>query len=188
MESKRSAEPLAEDDEFPLAVEHLLRGDFSFLEPLFTDESASHPCQVVQWLGAGRFRDAPDALREAFTCACFLGKAGVVQAFLGEGVDAEGGAATGMNALHWAVNRGQLETVQLLLETGVSLEVRNMYGGTALGAAIWAAFHESRPAHVAIIEALLKSGARVEAVDYPTGAETIDALLERYGAKRADAG
>ena len=41
---------------------------------------------------------------------------------------------------------------------------------------------------MAIIEALLKSGARVEAVDYPTGAETIDALLERYGAKRADAG
>jgi len=177
---------VTEDNDFAQAVEHLRRGDFSYSEPLFADHTAVQPCQIVRWLAEGRFREAPDALREAFTCACFLGKTSVVKAFLGEGVDAEGGAATGLNALHWSVNRGQLETVQLLLETGVSLEVRNMYGGTALGAAIWAFFYEKRPSHVAIIEALLKAGARVEAVDYPTGAEAIDVLLERHGARRAD--
>ena len=174
---------VAEDEPFAQSVEHLRRGDFSFSEPLFADHTEAHPCELFRWFAEGRFRDIPDALLEAFTCACFLGKASVVKSLLAEGVDAEGGAATGLNALHWAVNRGQLETVQLLLETGVSLEVRNTYGGTALGAAIWAAFYEPRPDHVAIIEALLKAGARVEAVDYPTGAEAIDALLERYGAK-----
>ena len=176
----------SEDDHFAKAVEHLRRGDFSISEPLFTDHTASRPCQVVRWLAEGRFRDIPDVLREAFTCACFLGKTTVVKSLLEEGADAEGGAATGLNALHWAVNRGQLETVQLLLETRASLEVRNMYDGTALGAALWAAIYESRPAHVAIIEALLKAGAQVAAVDYPTGVTAIDVLLERYGARGHD--
>ena len=62
------------------------------------------------------------------------------------------------------MNRGQRETAQLLLETRASLEVRNLYGRTALGAAIWAAIDESRPSHVAIVDGLLKAGARVEAV------------------------
>ena len=177
---------VAEDDHFASAVEHLRRGDFSFSEPLFADHTASNPCQVAQWLAEGRFRDIPDVFQEAFTCACFLGKTSVVKFLLGEGADAEGGSATGMNALHWAVNRGQLETVQLLLDAGVSLEVRNMYGGTALGTTIWAAIHETRTAHVAIIETLLKAGARVQAVDYPTGIEPIDVMLERYGARSDD--
>ena len=176
----------AEDDRFAKSVERLRRGDFSFSEPLFADHMASRPCQVVRWLAEGRFRDIPDALREAFTCACFLGKTSVVKSLLEEGVEVEGGAATGMNALHWAVNRGQLETVQLLLETRASLEVRNTYGGTALGAAVWASIHESRPAHVAIIEALLEAGAQVGAVDYPTGIQAIDVLLERHGARSDD--
>jgi hypothetical protein len=176
----------AEDDHFARSIEHLRRGDFSLSEALFADHAASHPCQVTRWLAEGRFRGIPDALREAFTCACFLGKTSVVKSLLDQGVHAEGGAATGMNALHWAVNRGQLETVQLLLEARPSLEVRNMYGGTALGAAIWAAIHESRPSHVAIIEALLRAGAQVETIDYPTGVQAIDVLLERYGDRSHD--
>jgi hypothetical protein len=173
---------VAERDPFARAVEHLRRGDFSLLEPLFADHTATLPCQVVRWFAEGRFREAPDALGEAFTCACFLGQTSVVKSLLAAGADAEGGVATGLNALHWAVNRGQLETVQLLLETRASLETRNMYGGTALGAAVWAAIHEHRPTHAAIIEALLDAGAQMQAVDYPTGVEWIDALLKRHGA------
>lgn len=177
---------MAEDDQFPEWVEHLRRGDFSFSEPLFADHTASQPCRMVRWVAAGRFRDVPDALLEAFTCACFLGKTSVVRSLLGQGLDAAGGAATGLDALHWAVNRGHLETVELLLERRPSLEVRNMYAGTALGVAIWSAVHEPRPAHLAIIEALLEAGADVGAVDHPTGIEGIDALLERYGAASDD--
>lgn len=173
----------AVDEHFAESVEHLRRGDFSLSEPLFAEHSALQPCQVVRWLTEGRFRDIPDVLREAFTCAAFLGKTSVLKSLLDQGVDTEGGAATGMNALHWAVNRGQLEAVQLLLDAGAPPEVRNDYGGTALGAAVWATLHEPRPSHPAIVEALLKAGARVETVDYPTGVDVLDGLLRRYGAK-----
>ena len=175
---------MSDADRFHSTVEGFRRGDFSASAPFFESSDPSQPCPVVRWFADGRFRDFPDALLEAFTCACFLGQTSVVKHLLAEGVDPQGGAATGLNALHWAVNRGQLETVKLLLRNRPSLEVRNMYGGTPLGAAIWSAIHETRPAHPAIIGALLEAGARVDAVDYPTGVESIDRLLERYGAKR----
>jgi len=38
---------------------------------------------------------------------------------------------------------------------------------------VWSAIHEPRPTRVEIIEALLRAGAGVEAVCYPTGAEAI---------------
>jgi len=176
----------AEDDRFQAAVASLRRGDFSASAPLFAQHVPSEPCQVIQWVKDGRFREVPDALHEAFTCACFLGETRVASELLAEGLDSQGGAATGLNALHWAVNRGQLETVKMLLEKRPLLEVRNMYGGTVLGSAIWAAVHEPRPDHVAIIEAVLKAGARTAAVEYPTGVEPIDRLLELYGARSND--
>jgi ankyrin repeat protein len=176
----------AEDERFQAAVAGLRRGDFSTSAPLFARAVPSEPCRVLQWVKDGRFREVPDALDEAFTCACFLGETRVASELLAEGLDSQGGAATGLNALHWAVNRGQLETVRMLLGKRPLLEVRNMYGGTVLGAAIWAAIYEPRPEHLAIIEALLKAGAIPAAVEYPTGVEPIDGLLERYGAKSDD--
>jgi ankyrin repeat protein len=178
---------MAEDDRFQAAVAGLRRGDFSASAPLYAQAVPSEPCLVIQWVNDERFREVPDALDEAFTCACFLGETRVASELLAEGLDSQGGAATGLNALHWAVNRGQLETVRMLLDKRPLLEVRNMYGGTVLGVAIWSAIHEQRPGHVAIIEALLNAGARPAAVEYPTGVEAIDALLERHGAKSDDA-
>ena len=168
-------------DGFEHAVRSLRRGDFSALAPLFDQHTPSRPCQVVEWYADGRFRDTPDALLEMFTCACFLGRTDVVRVLLADGVDPLGGAATGVNALHWSANRGQLETLKVLLEAGAPLEVRNMYGGTALGMAIWSAVHEPRPAHLEIIDALLEAGARRDAVSYPTGVPPIDLLLARDG-------
>jgi hypothetical protein len=74
----------------------------------------------------------------------------------------------------------------MLLERHPSLEVRTMYGGTVLGGTIWSAIREPRPAHAQIIETLLKAGARWDAVEYPTGVDCIDGLLERYGARSDD--
>ena len=91
-------------------------------------------------------------------------------------------AGTGLNALHWAANRGQLETVRLLISAKAPLETRSMYGGTALGAAIWSAVNEPRRDHLQIIEELLNAGARVDDADYPTGHEPIDAILNRHAA------
>lgn len=168
--------------DFQAAVAGFRRGDFTASAPLFENHTPSGACAIIRWLKEGRFRDAPDALQEAFTCACFMGETHVALELLANGVDPQGGSATGMNALHWAADRGQLETVRMLLERQPLLEVRNMYGGTVLGGTIWSAIHEPRPAHAQIIETLLKAGARWDAVEYPTGVASIDGLLEQYGA------
>jgi ankyrin repeat protein len=159
------------------AVQGLHRGDFSRLEPLFASG------QIVRWHAAGRLADEPKAVAEALTCACFLGRTHVAEYLLNHGVDPTAGAGTGLDALHWAANRGQLESVRMLLRRRAPLETRSRYGGTVLGTAIWSAFHEPRPDHLQIIQELLNAGARVSEVEYPTGNEQIDALLRKHGAQ-----
>jgi len=168
----------AEDAEFSDALQGLHRGDFSRLERLFDERSGRS--RIVEWHEEGYFRDEPQALAEALTCACFLGRTGVADYLLKQGVSPSGGAGTGLNALHWAANRGQLEAVRLLIRAGAPLETRSMYDGTALGTAIWAAINEPRRDHAQIIEELLKAGASLEDVGYPTGHERIDAILQHY--------
>jgi ankyrin repeat protein len=165
-----------EDAEFPEALEGLRRGDFSRLEPLFEGDRP----RVIEWYEQGRFRNDPDALAEALTCACFLGKIGVAEHLLTRGVDPSGGAATGMDALHWAANRGQLEAVRLLLRHKAPLDTRSMYGGTSLGTAVWSAINEPRPDQLQIIEELCAAGAKVEDADYPTGNDPVDEVLRRH--------
>ncbi|MCW5556932.1 MAG: ankyrin repeat domain-containing protein [Verrucomicrobiae bacterium] len=165
---------------FSDAVSGLMNGDFSRLAPLFARAADGSPSQIVRWHEAGLFRAEPAALKEAFTCACFNGCVEVVEHLLAQGMDPAGGAATGLNAFHWAANRGQLEVVRLLLRHRAPLEVRNRYGGTVLGGTVWAAVHEPKPAHPAIVEALLQSGAQVGEAEYPSGNAQIDEILRRY--------
>ena len=139
---------------FPEAVQGLLHGDFSRLEPLFRSGA------IMAWHGQGRFADQPAALAEALTCACFNGCVDVAEVLLAHGVDPAGGAATGLDALHWAANRGQLEAVRLLLRHNAPLDTRSMYGGTVLDTAQWSAIHEPRPDHARIIEELIAAGAK----------------------------
>lgn len=169
---------------FQGAVAGLLAGDFSRLLPLFAGDApeTGQRCAIIAWYEQGLFANEPKALAEALTCSCFLGCITVAETLLQHGVDAEAGNGTGLNALHWAANRGQLEAVRLLLQHQTPLETRSMYGGTALGTAVWAAIHEPRGAQLPIIEALLKAGARVDEAEYPTGNEQIDGLLRRHGA------
>jgi hypothetical protein len=170
-----------DDATFPDAVEGLHRGDFSRLEPLFDERSGrSGKPRIIEWLDEGRFRDQPKALAEALTCASFLGRTRVAEYLLKQGVNPSGGAGTGLDALHWAANRGQLEAVRLLIRAKAPLETRSMYGGTALGTAIWSAINEPRPDHLQIIEELLKAGAHLEDADYSTGHKQIDAILQPY--------
>lgn len=174
--------PVAQEDaEFREAVQGLIRGDFTALDPLFIGSPTGRP-KILEWYDAGSFRDEPAALAEALTCACFNGRTEVAEYLLKRGVNSALGAGTGMNAFHWAANRGQLDAVRLLLRHQAPLEALNMYGGTVLGATVWAALHESKPDHLAIIEALLAAGARTEAAGYPTGHQAIDALLRQHGA------
>ncbi len=151
-----------------------MRGDFSRLNPLFDDNGP-----IVHWFEQGLFASEPDALNEALTCACFNGRTKIAELLLNAGLDPAAGTATEMSALHWAADRGNLDTVKVLLERGAPLEVKNQYGGTVLGFAVWSAINKLRPSHMEIISVLVEAGANVDAAGYPTGDEQIDALLSR---------
>jgi hypothetical protein len=149
------------------ALEGLRGGSFSRLERLFDGGPAGAAPRIIEWCEQGRFADEPEALAEALTCASFLGKTRVAEYLLTHGVRPSGGAGTGLDAVHSAANRGQLEAVRLLIRYQAPLETRNMHGDTALGTAIWSALNEPRAEHLRIIEELVKAGARVEDVEDP---------------------
>jgi len=163
------------------ALTGLRRGDFSRLDFIFQSRSGSPP-QIVEWVKQGCFFGHDMELAEALTCACFNGRTEVAEYLLSQGVSPSGGAGTGLHAIHWAGNRGQLEAVRLLIRHKTPLESRSMYGATALGTAVWSAINEPRADHVAIIGELLAAAARVQESGYPTGKDDVDALLRRYGA------
>jgi hypothetical protein len=170
---------MAADELFIDALKGLRNGDFSRLEPLFIGGGKA---KITQWCEEGRFEKHPAELDEALSCASFLGHTAVVEYLLKRGVDPSGGNATGSNALHWAANRGKLEATRTLLRWKAPLESKNRFGGTVLSATVWSYFNEPRRDHLRIIEELLNAGARVNAVEYPTGNAELDELMRSYGA------
>jgi hypothetical protein len=172
------------DAEFRDALPLLRSGGFSRLKRFFRGEVGSTRSQpkIIEWYEQGCFREEPIALAEALTCACFLGTTGVADYLLTRGVDPSAGAGTGLNAFHWAANRGNLETVRLLIERRAPLETRSMYDGTVLGTAVWSAINEPQRDHLQIIDELLNARARLEEAGYPTGDSRVDAVLRRHGA------
>jgi hypothetical protein len=171
----------SDDIRFRDALAGLQRGDFSRLAPMFEKSGSTRPL-IVQWYEQGRFSNHPQESAEALTCACFLGLTDVAEYLLTQGLAPSGGMGTGLNAFHWAANRGQIAAVRLLIRHQAPLETRNMYGGTVLGGTVWAAVHETKPSHPFILEELLNAGANLGEADYPTGDTRVDNLLRRFGA------
>ena len=174
-----------DDPAFRDALRVLQSGGFDAAASLFgtgTDLAVDRP-RIIEWYDRGFFSNQPQALAEALSCACFLGRTSVAEYLLDHGVEPSAGDGTGMDAFHWAVNRGKLETVRLLIRRKAPLEVRNMHGATVLGTAVWSIINEPWwPDQLRIIEELLDAGARVEEAGYPTGQEQVDAVLRRHGA------
>jgi hypothetical protein len=177
--------PLGELDAglFADTLTGLRRGDFSRLAPLF-DARGAAPARILDWHARGMFAGHPELLAEALSNACFVGATDIASHLTEAGVDVAAGTMTGLDGVHWAANRGQLDTVRMLLSRGAPLESINMHGTTVLGTAVWSAVNEPRLGHLAIIEALLEAGAAVGAAGYPSGDADVDSLLERYGASQ----
>lgn len=97
----------------------------------------------------------------------------------------------GMTGLHWALVGGRLDAVKMLLKRNAPIDVKNAYGGTALGCATWAVMHsdkvyrwpERETDWASIIEALFAAGAKADEADYPTGNKAVDEVLRRHGAR-----
>jgi hypothetical protein len=65
------------------------------------------------------------------------------------------------------------------------LEVKNMYGGTVLGQALWSAAHGGDPdVYLQITETLIAAGAKLYD-RHPPVSTRVDELLEKHGS-RAD--
>lgn len=159
------------------AVHALDAGNYSWLEALLD----KHRLSLMDLLVAAGEPKVP--MEQAFTWACMLGRTTDAEFLLDKGVDPLAGNNTGLNGFHYAVWHGHLDTVKLLIERKVPLEVRNMYGGTVLGSAVDGAENRPKADHVPIVEALLAAGAKIDDAGYPTGNERVDELLRRHGTK-----
>jgi len=166
------------DDSFDAVLMHLRNGDFSLLAPNFAP-GPNGKSRIIEWFEQGRFENHPAEALEALTCACFLVEREPAEYLIGKGLDPSGGIGTGMNAVHWAANRGELSTLRLLLEHRVPLEVRNNYGSTVLGQTVWSAVNQPRRGQLEAISELLRAGADVRELGVPTGNRQIDELLGR---------
>ena len=130
-------------------------------------------------------------MESGFIWACEYGRAEVADFLLQRRVDKQTYRQFKLTGLHWAAASGDINTVKALLRHGAPLEAKNVWGGTPLGSAIWAAT-ESDPNDpvwpkvdwIPIVELLLAAGANTDAVEYPTGHSRIDAVLGRHGAQR----
>ena len=151
---------------------------------------ADGPLASVRWLRLPR--DPQAHLERALIWAAALGRTAMVEFLSMQHVNLGATDDQGLTAMHWAAVQGHQDVLDVLLSRRAPMEARNVYGGTVLGAAVWASTHVDgvfRPGgfapadHVAIIERLIAAGARIDAVGYPSGNRVVDAVLERHGAR-----
>lgn len=149
------------DDLWQKTIFHLDKGNFSAFEqdlggPVGFDR------HILEWHGQGKFDDEQELLAEALSCACMLGRTETARYLIDAGVDPYAGMRSWLAGPHYAVSSGHLDTVKMLLDKNIDLEVENKYGGTLLGQALWSAVNEHKATHAEIIECLLEAGARIE--------------------------
>lgn len=140
---------------------HLSEGNFTLLQEHLGGADGFHR-HIVAWHSAGNFDTEPEALAEALSCACMLGRVETTRYLLDAGVDVYAGMKTWLAGPHYAVSGGHLEILNMLLERNIPLEVKNLYGGTVLGQALWSAVNEHKDTHADIIAALIRADASIE--------------------------
>lgn len=146
---------LSRDELWLRAAKALDAGDFSWLEKLLTANNVT----IIELLEENG--KPVEQMNEAFAWACFTGRTRDAETLLEKGIDPAAGFKTGLAGFHWAANRGNLETVKMLIGHDAPLEQVNMYGGTVLGCALYSAVYEHRASHAEIIVALIDAGAMI---------------------------
>ena len=129
-------------------------------------------------------RGASEAdLAAAFEDACRFGRTDIAEYLLANGVDVDGQGTWNMTGLMWAASQGHLDTMALILDRGPSLELRNEFGGTAMGTTLHFAINSPGPGadYPAVIDMLLNAGLKFEGTRKGTGLDDIDAVLRRHG-------
>lgn len=140
---------------------HLDAGNFTALEE-WLGGPEGFDRQIVEWHKEGKFAGEPEMLAEALSCACMLGRTATANYLIDAGVDPYAGMKTWLAGPHWAASGGHLDTVRMLIEKRVPLEIENKYGGSVLGQALWSTINEYKHAHAAVIEELVAAGAVIE--------------------------
>jgi len=124
--------------------------------------------------------------RLALVYACLYGHTDVVGYLLERGVEVSAQDGHGQSGLHYAALGGYLDILKLLISHGAPLELKNAWGGTALGQATWAVMNEQPGSdYVRVIQTLLDAGASIHEADYPTEDSGVDDVLRRHGARQA---
>lgn len=104
-----------------------------------------------------------DETEEALRFAAGYGRNNIVTYLLNNGTDIQCADVDKQTPLHWALFTPQVHTAKLLLERGARLDAVNIYGGDALGQALWSLVNNKNSADfVPAIEALLEHGAAIE--------------------------
>ncbi len=119
----------------------------------------------------------------AFEDACRFGRTAIAEYLLAQGADVDGQGTWDMTGLMWAAAQGHLDTMAMILDRAPSLELRNEFGGTAMGTALHFAIHSpNRGAdYPAVIDMLLNAGLKFEGSRTGTGLDDIDAVLRQHG-------
>ncbi len=122
-------------------------------------------------------------LEEAFWCACKYGWTEVAECLLKRGVDIDARGGTNNTGLMLAAQRGRRDTVEMLLGYGASVELKNDFGGTALGSAMYFLANHPVPDadYAGVIELLLNAGSEFKFANKSTGDGEVDDMLRKRG-------
>ncbi len=122
-------------------------------------------------------------LEEAFWSACKYGYTEVAECLLKRGLDIDARGGANNTGLMLASQRGRRDTVEMLLDCGASVELKNDYGGTALGSTMY--FLANHPVldadYAGVIELLLNAGSEFNFSDKATGDDKVDDVLRKRG-------
>ena len=134
-----------------------------------------------------RFIDEGDIssgeLEEAYWSACKYGHTEVVECLIKCGVDIDARGGANNTGLMLASQRGRRDTAEMLLDFGASVELKNDFGGTALGSTMYFLANHPVPDtdYAGVIELLLNAGSEFNFADTLTGDDKVDDMLRKRG-------